>query len=174
MEKPDRLKHVLKAGKIPTDAEVIAAIDTLITGYLNCEPYGGSVEEDRGMRRIDVHRARCPVVRKADKEDLRLMLMRTSKPVTVDRDGVRIQIKGIKIDFTTRTLYGSCKANRCMCGLTRTTSVVCAHMIWMTGFMQTATKRIDCRVPCDTRANCRAAGGQTPRRACNRRVCRST
>ena len=99
VEKPDRLKHVLKAGKIPTDAEVIAAIDTLITGYLNCEPYGGSVEEDRGMRRIDVHRARCPVVRKADKEDLRLMLMRTSKPVTVDRDGVRIPIKGIKIDF---------------------------------------------------------------------------
>ena len=36
VEKPNRLKHVLKAGKIPTDAEVIAAVDTLIAGYLNC------------------------------------------------------------------------------------------------------------------------------------------
>lgn len=99
VEKPDRLKHVLKAGIIPTDAEVIAAVDTLIEGYLNCEPYGGSVTEDRSKRRIDVYYARRPQMRKADPESLRLMLMRTSRPVTVGRTGVSVPISGIKVDF---------------------------------------------------------------------------
>ena len=44
VEKPNRLKAVLKRGEhIPTDAEVIAAVDTLIEGYMNCDDYGGSV-----------------------------------------------------------------------------------------------------------------------------------
>ena len=39
---------------IPTDAEVIAAVDTLIEGYMNCDDYGGSVAEDKGKSRIQV------------------------------------------------------------------------------------------------------------------------
>lgn len=101
LEKPSRLKHVLKAGKIPTDAEVIAAVDTLIAGYLNCEPYGGSVAEDKGKRRIDVYFAHRGKVRKADPESLRLMLMRTSRPVMVGRRGVSVPIYGVKVDFYT-------------------------------------------------------------------------
>ena len=101
LEKPNRLKHVLKAGKIPTDAEVIAAVDTLIAGYLNCEPYGGSVAEDKGKRRIDVYFAHRGKVRKADPESLRLMLMRTSRPVMVGRRGVSVPIYGVKVDFYT-------------------------------------------------------------------------
>ena len=49
--KPNRLKAVLKRGEhIPTDAEVIAAVDTLIEGYMNCDDYGGSVAEDKKAR----------------------------------------------------------------------------------------------------------------------------
>ena len=62
---------MLKKGDIPTDTQVIAAVDTLIAGYLNCEPYGGSVAEDKGKRRIDVwkeHLPRGAVRRPASKE----------------------------------------------------------------------------------------------------------
>ena len=45
----------MKRGEhIPTDAEVIAAVDTLIEGYMNCDDYGGSVAEDKGKSRIQV------------------------------------------------------------------------------------------------------------------------
>lgn len=55
VEKPNCLKAVLKRGEhIPTDAEVIAAVDTLIEGYMNCDDYGGSVAEDKGKSRIQV------------------------------------------------------------------------------------------------------------------------
>ena len=63
VEKPNRLKYVLKQGDhVPTDAEVIAAVDTLIEGYLNCEPYGGSVAEDKGKSRVEVWRESLPKV----------------------------------------------------------------------------------------------------------------
>ena len=103
VEKPNRLKYVLKQGDhVPTDAEVIAAVDTLIEGYLNCEPYGGSVAEDKGKSRVDVWRENLPngAVRKpASETDLQLMLMRTSKPVRVTRRGVTLKLHGLELDY---------------------------------------------------------------------------
>ena len=99
VEKPDRLKHVLKTDKVPTDAEVRATVETLIEGYLNCQPYGGSVAEDKGKRRIDVHFSHCGKMRKAAPEDLRLLLMRTSRPVRVGRRGVSVKIGGQSVEF---------------------------------------------------------------------------
>lgn len=108
VEKPNRLKYVLKQGDhVPTDAEVIAAVDTLIEGYLNCEPYGGSVAEDKGKRRVDVWRENLPngAVRKpASERDLQLMLMRTSKPVRVTRRGVTLKLHGLELDYYTPEL----------------------------------------------------------------------
>ena len=108
VEKPNRLKYVLKQGDhVPTDAEVIAAVDTLIEGYLNCEPYGGSVAEDKGKRRVDVWRENLPngAVRKpASERDLQLMLMRTSKPVRVTRRGVTLKQHGLELDYYTPEL----------------------------------------------------------------------
>lgn len=108
VEKPNRLKCVLKQGDhVPTDAEVIAAVDTLIEGYLNCEPYGGSVAEDKGKSRVDVWRENLPngAVRKAASEtDLQLMLMRTSKPVRVTRRGVTLKLHGLELDYYTPEL----------------------------------------------------------------------
>lgn len=100
VEKPDRLKHVLKTDKVPTDAEVCATVDTLLEGYLNCQPYGGSVTEDKGKRRIDVFFEQSRgKVRKAKPEDLRLLLMRTSRPVRVGRRGVSVKIGGQAVEF---------------------------------------------------------------------------
>lgn len=108
VEKPNRLKYVLKQGDhVPTDAEVIAAVDTLIEGYLNCEPYGGSVPEDKGKSRVDVWRENLPngAVRKpASETDLQLMLMRTSKPVRVTRRGVTLKLHGLELDYYTPEL----------------------------------------------------------------------
>lgn len=108
VEKPNRLKYVLKQGDhVPTDAEVIAAVDTLIEGYLNCEPYGGSVAEDKGKRRVDVWReslANGAVRKPASERDLQLMLMRTSKPVRVTRRGVTLKLHGLELDYYTPEL----------------------------------------------------------------------
>ena len=108
VEKPNRLKYVLKQGDhVPTDAEVIAAVDTLIEGYLNCEPYGGSVPEDKGKSRVEVWRESLPngaVRQPASENDLQLMLMRTSKPVRVTRRGVTLKIHGLELDFYTPEL----------------------------------------------------------------------
>lgn len=108
VEKPNRLKYVLKQGDhVPTDAEVITAVDTLIEGYLNCEPYGGSVAEDKGKRRVDVWReslANGAVRKPASERDLQLMLMRTSKPVRVTRRGVTLKLHGLELDYYTPEL----------------------------------------------------------------------
>ena len=103
VEKPNRLKAVLKRGEhIPTDAEVIAAVDTLIEGYMNCDDYGGSVAEDKGKSRIQVwHESlRNGVARRpASDDDLQLMLLRTSKPVRIGRRGVTLKLHGLELDF---------------------------------------------------------------------------
>lgn len=108
VEKPNRLKAVLKRGEhIPTDAEVIAAVDTLIEGYMNCDDYGGSVAEDKGKSRIQVwHESlRNGVARRpASDDDLQLMLLRTSKPVRVGRRGVTLKLHGLELDFYTPEL----------------------------------------------------------------------
>lgn len=108
VQKPNRLKYVLKQGDhVPTDADVIAAVDTLIEGYLNCEPYGGSVAEDKGKSRVEVWRESLPngaVRQPASENDLHLMLMRTSKPVRVTRRGVTLKIHGLELDFYTPEL----------------------------------------------------------------------
>ncbi|MBO1704319.1 hypothetical protein HJV71_20940, partial [Eubacterium callanderi] len=52
-EKPECLKKVLKKGHVPTDAEFIEAVDTLIRGFYNMQPYSGPVAADRKYIRED-------------------------------------------------------------------------------------------------------------------------
>lgn len=100
-EKPENLKFVLKKGEhIPTDEEVIDAVNTLLPAYMNCQPYGGSVLADAKKTRIEVWQDHLPdgkVVRAASEEDLRLMMLRTSDPVRVSRSGVPLKIHGMKL-----------------------------------------------------------------------------
>ena len=102
-EKPECLKKVLKKGHVPTDAEFIEAVDTLIRGFYNMQPYSGPVAADRKYIREDVYAMRMGVLRKpATPEDLRLMMMRTTRPQTVGQRGVKIKVGGVYLEYFTQ------------------------------------------------------------------------
>ena len=105
MERPERLSKMLKDGHVPSDEEVIAAIGDFITGYYNHMPYTGKVQKDRGKPRIQVYNENIEhfrIMRNTD--DLNLLLMRSSRMVTVGRRGVTgvpLSIAGHRIDYWT-------------------------------------------------------------------------
>lgn len=102
-EKPECLKKVLKKGRVPTDAEFIEAVDTLIRGFFNMQPYSGPVAADRKYIREDVYAMRMGELRKpATPEDLRLMMMRTTRPQTVGQRGVKIKVGGVYLEYFTQ------------------------------------------------------------------------
>ena len=104
-EKPEALKKALQRGDIPTDEEFIQKVDLLISGYLNYEPYYGSVPADKGKRRIDVYNEHLEHVRHVEPDVLNLMMLRTSKPKKVDREGVYLNIRGKKIWYNCPELH---------------------------------------------------------------------
>lgn len=100
-EKPEQLKAILKSGrKVPTDAEAREFLDKLIQYDLNYRIYDGPVVKDRGKRLIDVYneysvREKIP----ADPAVLRLMLMRSTRPLKVGRAGIVTVINGVPMKF---------------------------------------------------------------------------
>ena len=104
-EKPEALKKALQRGDIPTDEEFIQKVDLLISGYLNYEPYYGSVPADKGKRRIDVYNEHLEHVRHVEPDVLNLMMLRTSKPKKVDREGVYLNIRGKKVWYNCPELH---------------------------------------------------------------------
>lgn len=104
-EKPEALKKALKRGEIPTDEEFIQKVNMLIRGYLNYEPYYGSVPADKGKRRIDVYNEHLEHVRHVREDVLNLMMLRTSKLRKVDREGVYLNIRGQKIWYNSLELH---------------------------------------------------------------------
>ncbi|MFV0401704.1 MAG: Mu transposase C-terminal domain-containing protein [Oscillospiraceae bacterium] len=100
-ERPERLNRILKAGRdVPTDAEIIEAVDWFVEGYFNHLPYNGPVTADRGKPRIQVYNENLKQIRlPASEDDLNLMMMRSSRPVKVGRRGVKLTIAGYTIDY---------------------------------------------------------------------------
>ena len=100
-EQPEQLKAILKSGrKVPTDAEARDTLDKLIQYDLNYSKYDGPVVKDKGKRKIDVYneysvREKIP----ADPAVLRLMLMRSTRPLKVGRAGVVTVINGVPLKF---------------------------------------------------------------------------
>lgn len=100
-EKPEQLKEILKSGrKVPTDAEAREFLNKLIQYDLNYRKYDGPVVKDRGKRLIDVYneytvREKIP----ADPAVLRLMLMRSTRPLKVNRAGIETVINGVPMKF---------------------------------------------------------------------------
>ncbi len=80
-------------------------MDLLISGYLNYEPYYGSVPADKGKRRIDVYNEHLEHVRHVEEDVLNLMMLRTSKPKKVDREGVYLNIRGKKVWYNCPELH---------------------------------------------------------------------
>ena len=100
-EKPEQLKGILKDGKsVPTDEQARDILDKLIQYDLNYSKYNGSVVKDQGKRKIDVYNEYCVEEKVAASEEvLRLMLMRSTRPITVKRDGIVTSINGVPMKF---------------------------------------------------------------------------
>lgn len=99
VEKPERLKYVLKKDAVYTDEEFKEYVETILFYYFNMEPYNGAVETDKGKVKMDVFNEHLRVQRKAPESELNLMLMRSSRPQKVGRRGVSLPINGEKIDY---------------------------------------------------------------------------
>lgn len=99
LEKPEKLKGVLKNGEIPMDSTLITVVEQLLEGYFNEAPYGGAVAADHGKPRIQVYQEQLYKKRVAPADELALMLMRSSRPQKVTRRGVHLDIAGERIDY---------------------------------------------------------------------------
>ena len=98
--KPEKLKHKLKAGLIPTDGELIQVVNDMIDGYFNQQPYNGKVVADKGKTKLQVyHEHLPPVVRRAPAEDLNLLMMRSTRTQTVGKNGVYLTICGERLYY---------------------------------------------------------------------------
>ncbi len=99
VERPEKLKHVLKDGTIPLDSTLIDTVETLLDWYFNQQGYGGAVASDRGKPRMQVYNENLHKRRTASPEDLNLMLMRSTRAQKVTRRGVHLDIAGQRIDY---------------------------------------------------------------------------
>lgn len=99
LEKPEKLKGVLKNGAIPMDSTLIEVVEQILEGYFNESEYGGEVVSDRGKPRMQVWQEQLHKKRMAPAEELNLMLMRSSRPQKVTRRGVHLDIAGTRIDY---------------------------------------------------------------------------
>lgn len=99
VEKPERLKTVLKKDAIYTDEEFNEYVEAVIKYYFNQMPYNGAVEADKGKRKQDVFNEYLVKKRTASADELALMLMRSSRPQQVGRRGVHLDIAGGRIDY---------------------------------------------------------------------------
>lgn len=99
VEKPERLKHVLKKGQIYTDEEFEEYVTAVLEWYFNMEPYNGAVDADKGKCKMDVFNEHLTRKRTASAEELNLMLMRSSRPQKVTKRGVHLDFAGASLDF---------------------------------------------------------------------------
>lgn len=92
LEKPEKLKLILKGkqGHIPTDEEIIEAVDSYINGIFNLAPYCGRVVRDRGKSKLQVFEENLKTKIIIPESDLNLMLMRSSRVQTVGQRGVHL------------------------------------------------------------------------------------
>ena len=98
LEKPERLKNVLK-GKIIDELEFTNIVEDMLNYYFNEQAYNGEVTEDHSKTRNEVYYEHLIEKRVAAKEDLWLMMLRSTKPHKVGRRGVHITVSGKKIDY---------------------------------------------------------------------------
>lgn len=86
-ERPEILEHEIKSGKIMEWNEYVALMDQFITGILNRVPSKGKVLQ--GMCPDELWMKEHTEVRKTSDDALKLFCMRTSRELTIMRNGVR-------------------------------------------------------------------------------------
>lgn len=99
VDKPEKLKAMLKAGRIPTDGKLAQVVEDMIDGYFNLQAYGGKVVSDRGKPRMQVYQEHLSAVRKAAPKELALMMMRSTRLQTIGKNGVYLTIGGERIYY---------------------------------------------------------------------------
>ncbi len=104
-EKPEILKTRLKNGQVIVDEKLKSDVDTIIEYYFNYSSYNGEVKADKGKRKIDVYNEHQVSVRRASKDELEFMLMRTGKAQKVGRRGVSLNINGERFDYYSQELH---------------------------------------------------------------------
>lgn len=99
IERPESLKWQLKHGHIPFDQQLRDHVEALIDGDYNVAQYGGSESKYKNMSRIEAWNSSIQEAgqRVCSKEDLALLLLRTSTYQKVKRNGVFITISGEKL-----------------------------------------------------------------------------
>ncbi len=97
LERPESLKRRIKNGEIPCDYEIRDVFDAWIDGEYNCQEYGGSERCYKGLSRIDVWNKAIIAAKRANPDDLNLMLMRSTRHQKIKRNGVFVTVCGEKI-----------------------------------------------------------------------------
>lgn len=104
MERPENLKEHLKTGKVITDSKLREIFGGLVEKYYNNAPYGGSVTSDRGKTRLEAWKDNIKSIRRVNKEDLDLMLLRSDRPQIIKRNGVKLTICGVTLWYLNDTI----------------------------------------------------------------------
>lgn len=104
LEKPESLKRHIKDGKLPIGSEMRELIGELIDSEYNLGKYGGKVRRDNGKPRLDVWNENIRVRRTATEGDLALLLMRSSRPQKVSRNGVYLTVGKEKLWYYSREI----------------------------------------------------------------------
>jgi len=97
--KPEKLKYMLKSGRIPTDGQLAQVVDDMIEGYFNMQIYNGKVVQDRGKTKLQVYQDNLHAVRKAAGDDLHLMMMRSTRLQTIGKNGIYVTIGGERLYY---------------------------------------------------------------------------
>ena len=103
VERHESMNERVKNREIPTDEEVMEILDLYIKSY-NAGEYGGKEVKFKGMSRIEVwnqsvNSDRVKFRDVASKEDLALLLARSTRYQKIDRNGVFVRMYGKKIWF---------------------------------------------------------------------------
>lgn len=101
VEKPEQLKRFLKNGEVVLDSDFTASVQLLLDGLMNESAYNGPVRSDQGKTKMQVWTEHLGYQRRADPIELNLMLMRSSRPLVVGRNGITATLYGAKLDYYT-------------------------------------------------------------------------
>ncbi|MDE5854153.1 MAG: Mu transposase C-terminal domain-containing protein, partial [Ruminococcus sp.] len=99
LERPESLKRRIKNGDIPCDFEVRETLSAWIDNEYNRQPYGGSECCFKGMSRLDVWNVTIMERKEATPDKLNLLMMRSTRPQKIKRNGVYVKIAGEPVWF---------------------------------------------------------------------------
>lgn len=100
LERPENLLKRIREGRLPSDGRIRTAFDQWADLLYNMEPYGGKEQKKyAGLSRQEVWNQSIQEAgqRTATKDELSLLLMRSTRYQKIKRNGVSIEIAGEKM-----------------------------------------------------------------------------